>query len=277
MRIVGERPEQKWLPTSSLRVDVRYQRDLESGQVAIINKILDEFDWEQFTAPNVAERTDGTFYVYDGQTRVVAVQKRGDIKSIPCLVSKHNGATAGNVEKESIKEADVCRAINQNTKPWTKLNHFKAAIHAQDPVAVGINKIVNKSGFKVCGGGGSRNVGCVALLQKEFKDDPGRFEVVWNIVAAIYQNHPKSVRGPLMKGVFFLYEHFDQNSSSPALTNRNVDKLVTAGVPEIEKLIKAAADFHNNGKVNQRAAAAGILQVINKGLRADRQYYLDEK
>jgi hypothetical protein len=80
---LGEQGEYRELPIEELSVDFIYQRTEQSE--ATILRIARDFTWMSFGTIIVAVR-DGWYYVVDGQHRVEALRRRGDVEYVPSIV-----------------------------------------------------------------------------------------------------------------------------------------------------------------------------------------------
>ena len=265
----NEPPDLDWMPVKDLHLDDSYQRPLHGRQYRNIERMKLEWDWGTIAPLMVARRMDGKHFVYDGQSRLVAAKKRGDIPKLPCAVVGVNGVVDAGAE-----EARRFHIVNTMQVPPTRVDDFKALVRSGDPAACDIKRILIASGFEVASHSGNRKVGCVAILMLEYNRNPKVFEIVWNIAAKISYNHKGCMSAYILKGLFFLYRALDVKTETPALTPENVDKLVAAGVQKINESIAAAAVFLNDGRGSSRVYAEGLLQVINKRRHADNQLTL---
>lgn len=126
------------LKVSDLNIDNRYQRDIDVGKVKAISKAL---DWDRLGVPEVSQRADGTYYVVDGQHRVMGVREAGhDGTTIMCAV--HEGLTLK-------QEAALFLAVNGARTAIRAYDKFRAAVTARDPDALDIKKIVESFGLQI--------------------------------------------------------------------------------------------------------------------------------
>lgn len=125
--IAGTLPVLQYCPIEQLQIDPGYQRSLELGaSVTLIRRIAIYWDWGLCQPLYVARRADGGLYVVDGQHRLAAARLRGDIWQLPCVVREFASAA---------DEAASFVALNQERRPLTKLDLFRAAIAAGDQEA----------------------------------------------------------------------------------------------------------------------------------------------
>lgn len=121
--------------TEKIQVAPAYQRALRSTMVSTIVKGFEE---DAFGVLVIGERTDGSLWCVDGQTRLKAAVKLG-MTDVPCLVFTSKG-------KEH--EATLFRLLNTQTAQ-SKLSRFKALLCEGDPNTEEMNAIVERCGFKI--------------------------------------------------------------------------------------------------------------------------------
>jgi hypothetical protein len=138
---LGTLPVLQYCAPDQLKIDETYQRTLETGSSqALIRRIAMYWDWGLCQPLFVARRSDGGLYVVDGQHRLAAAILRGDIWQLPCVVSSFDTAA---------DEAASFVALNQQRRPLTKLDVFKAELAAGDREAVAIVATVEAAGLHI--------------------------------------------------------------------------------------------------------------------------------
>lgn len=139
--ILGELPVLQYCAIEQLTVDESYQRSLEAtNSVTLIRRIAMYWDWGLCQPLYVSRRIDGKLYVVDGQHRLGAARLRGDIWQLPCVVRAFESAE---------QEAAAFVALNQERRPLSKLQIFKAAIAAGDFEAAQIVASVEAAGLSI--------------------------------------------------------------------------------------------------------------------------------
>lgn len=135
---LGTRPTLEWCRLTDLTIDASYQRSIqvESSQT-LIRRIAAFWDWSLCQPLAIARRLD-VLKVVDGQHRLEAARLRGDIDQLPCVITQY--ANAG-------EEAAAFVALNQCRRPLTALDLFKAAVVAEDTVALLILDCVTSAGL----------------------------------------------------------------------------------------------------------------------------------
>lgn len=138
---LGRMPTLQFVLPAELAVDPSYQRSIEaSDSQALIRRIAQFWNWDLCQPLVVSRRGDGSLFVIDGQHRLEAAKLRGDIPQLPCVIVAY--AT-------SADEAASFVHLNQQRRPLTKLDLFKAAIASEDPTAVAIMSAITAAGLSV--------------------------------------------------------------------------------------------------------------------------------
>jgi hypothetical protein len=130
----------RMLPVDDLQLG-GYQRTTNETQV---DKIASHFDEAKLGLLIVSER-GGQYHLLDGAHRASALRKLNYTHAM-CIVL--TGLSYAD-------EADYFRRQNQNNRPLTKYNLFKAGLEAGDTVCVRIDQICRDNGFLVSAGGHS--------------------------------------------------------------------------------------------------------------------------
>jgi hypothetical protein len=147
-----------WVEVASLRVSQLAQRDLNPHWV---NKIVAEFDPEEFGTPTVNQR-DGFWYVIDGQHRVEALRSLGwdDIK-IECWV--YTGLTE---QQEAAKFLLLNNRLTVATFP-----RFRIGVEAGNEEETAITTIVQNAGLHVALDKAEGSINAVGTLRRIYKRD----------------------------------------------------------------------------------------------------------
>lgn len=136
---LGTLPVLQYCAPDQLQIDEAYQRSLEAGSSqSLIRRIAMHWDWGLCQPLFVARRDDGGLYVVDGQHRLAAARLRGDIWQLPCVVASF---------ASSADEAASFVALNQQRRPLTKGQLFKAALAAGDAEALTIQAELDRAGL----------------------------------------------------------------------------------------------------------------------------------
>lgn len=139
--IIGHRPSLEWRRIPELQIDASYQRGIETDRSrSLINRIAQAWDWNLCQPLAVAKRADGSFMVVDGQHRLAAARLRSDIYDLPCVVTAYDDAG---------DEAAAFVALNQQRRPLSKLELFKASLAAGDEEAREVMRLIEAAGLSL--------------------------------------------------------------------------------------------------------------------------------
>lgn len=120
---------------ASLLIEERYQRDLSDKSIALIERIVANWDWRRFKPPVVAF-ADGGLQIIDGQHTAIAAATHPDVHLIPVMV----------VEAPELTDRALA-FIGQNTNRLQvsamQLHH--AAVAAGDEDALTIQQVCERS------------------------------------------------------------------------------------------------------------------------------------
>jgi hypothetical protein len=138
---LGTLPVLQYCAPDQLKIDEEYQRTLSAGaSQSLIRRIAMHWDWGLCQPLFVARRSDGGLYVVDGQHRLEAARLRGDIWQLPCVVTSF--ATMAD-------EAAAFVSLNQQRRPLTQLDLFKAALAGGDFEAAQIHVAVKDASLEI--------------------------------------------------------------------------------------------------------------------------------
>ena len=138
---LGMLPALQYLLPAQLQIDPSYQRNLEtSASQALIRRIAMFWNWDLCQPLVVARREGGELYVIDGQHRLEAARLRGDIAQLPAVVVSY---------ASSADEAASFVHLNQQRRPLTKIDVFKAAVASEDPEANAIADALKMFGLAI--------------------------------------------------------------------------------------------------------------------------------
>jgi hypothetical protein len=115
----GTPPVLTWAAPADLRIDAGYQRALDGGSEVLIARIAAAWDWGLCQPLNVSRRADGRLFVVDGQHRLQAAMRRGDIAHLPCVV----------VDLASTADEAACFvALNGQRRALSPLEMFRGQV-----------------------------------------------------------------------------------------------------------------------------------------------------
>lgn len=138
---VGRMPVLQFCAPGELRVDPAYQRSCDAGDSqTLIRRIAVNWNWDLCQPLVVSRRENSALFVIDGQHRLEAARLRGDIAQLPCVVVDCGSAAA---------EAASFVNLNQQRRPLSKLDLFRASIAGNDPQATAISAAMTAAGLSL--------------------------------------------------------------------------------------------------------------------------------
>jgi hypothetical protein len=138
---LGTLPVLQYLMPDQLQIDPQYQRTLDAeASQTLVRGIAQHWNWDLCQPLVVARRADGRLYVIDGQHRLAAAKLRGDIAQLPAQVVHY-----ASVEDEAASFV----LLNQQRKPLTRLDLFKAAVASADTTAAAIVEAMTAAGLRI--------------------------------------------------------------------------------------------------------------------------------
>lgn len=141
---LGRMPTLQFCRPAELRIDPAYQRDIGNGpSQALIRRIAQHWNWD-LCQPLVVARRAGIagdrLFVIDGQHRLEAARLRRDIDQLPCVIV---------VYADQADEAASFVHLNQQRRPLSKIDLFKAAIASGDGQAGAIMAAITEAGLSL--------------------------------------------------------------------------------------------------------------------------------
>jgi hypothetical protein len=236
------------IPKDEICIDAEYQRD------AIDNKVLAiaaKWSWVGFGAIVLGHRS-GTFWVIDGQHRLLAALRRSDIDALPCIVFE---------TQDVQQEALGFLTLNTGRKPVSIFAKQKAMVVAQDATALFVQQQIDAAGLKLSqhsrGAGTLKCIGVCLRLAALNKQD---FQVVLSLAAELCATDAVPVADRLLYGLWYLNANVEGGLSNKRLRERLKDK----GARALVESANRAAGFY--AKTGSKVFALGMLAEINKGL-----------
>lgn len=141
--VSDEKPEFLWVDPQSLLVEEDYQRNLGERSVALIRRIVADWDWTRMKPPIVAAGPDGSLYVIDGQHTAIAAATHGGVRKIPVMCVKADQVS---------KRARAFLGHNRDRVAVTPTQMHFALLAAGDEIAVAMDAACRKAGAVICRG-----------------------------------------------------------------------------------------------------------------------------
>ena len=249
--IKDEPGEFAWINKADLNVDHTYQRD------EAVAKVLDmarEWSWISCGAISVSLREDGSWWVMDGQHRVLAAHRRSDITELPCMVFE-----PGTIQREAQGFLDQ----QTKRKPVSMTDKYRAMLVTEDPTALKVKTYVEASGRRVTRDSNANTIVCVSTLMSCINTDERAFARIWPLVIELCEG--ASVHGKLVAAL-----HYIEHKIMPDSISRQPwrGRLQAAGLTKILNSMQAAGALYGGSGV--RVGARGIVTLINRGARTNK-------
>lgn len=227
-----------------LSVDHSYQRD--NVVVRKVRQIASEWSWAGCGCILVAMRTDGSFWVFDGQHRVLAAMTRADITDLPCMV----------FECIDVKqEAAGFLISNAERKPVSALDKFKALVMTGNHTAKVVCDVFDNLGISIVARPDSaRQLKCVSKCLVLAERDAKVFEWALQSTVELCGNAP--IHRDILDGLFWIEKKYGLCG-----TKRFDEALANASRTDIlESIAKFSAA---EGKRGEKVCGTAILKVLN--------------
>lgn len=234
---------------TDLNIDYSYQRD-DINHPKIL-EIAKTWSWVGCGAILVAARPDGTWFVFDGQHRVLASLKRSDISMLPCMV----------YECESVQQEAVGFLIsNDHRKPVTALGKFKSLVMAEDAVAIRVREVIEAHGLELAKTAiKPGQIKCVRRCQTMCGIDAEAFESCMELAVDACKGEC-AIPEDLLIGLFAC-----QRKHKLLDDKRFCSRVKDVGVAAIMEQIRKTRGYRGHG--GDETAREGVLLAVNKGLR----------
>jgi hypothetical protein len=256
-KAAADRGEFMWLDKRLINIDHAYQRERVSH--ARVLEIARSWSWQALGVILLFKRvSDGRYYAYDGQHRVLASMKRDDVQELPCFVFP--GDTVA-------EEADAYVAANTVRGPMQAIEKFKARIIALDPTALAIQAALEEWGYRVSTCSTPGNIACIGSLESVYVKDVAMFRRTLQTVVKLCNGD--CFRDKIFNALAYVDEHMRRNNCGD-ISRRDVqEKLELIG---LDALCEAGRKYSNlaGGKGGCKVWAAGIVFEINKGRRTNK-------
>ncbi len=237
------------LPKKALNIDHSYQRELIRH--SRINRIASDWNFQKCGVLVVAQRPDGTYWVVDGQHRKLAADLLDHICELPCLVYQTDNATT---------EAALYLAYNTDRGRVMAFDKFKSELAAQDPIAMAVLEMVERSGYTISRGGHRNTVQCPAALKKAVSIDAEAATVAWEFAVEIYDGEP--VVEKIFLAFHFLERFLKRKDLGTLRMAKYRDRIKDIGVDAIITEIGRVVHYHGANH-SGKAFAEAIVRLLN--------------
>lgn len=233
-----------------LNIDGRYQR----GQVSEVKvrEIARNWDWILFGVILVVERSDGSFWVFDGGHRTRAAFYRDDIDLLPCMVY---------VVADLPDEAKAFLGKNTMVTNVNSVDKYKASVVANNEIALKASKMLAEIGVAVSyTAKQGKQIKCIKTLLAILERD----ELLAKrcLVFCFARSEGTPISSHVLRGLFALCHHF---SGSVDILEKYGERLAKHNQREIDVRIRQMRA--ECGKGGEAVEALALMSLINKGLK----------
>lgn len=231
-----------------LNIDGRYQREASLLKVMSIAR---NWDWSLFGTIGVAERSDGTLWVYSGGHRVRASFYRNDIKELPCMIFRLEDLSeeARSFLLGAITPSNIC-----------PFDRYKAMIAIQDSIALETKEILNELDVAVMKtANNERTLKCIQFVLDAVAINKHLAKRCLKLCIVAAGENP--IKERCLSAFFNLALHFKDRD----ILTEFADKIDRLSQDEILRKISSLEAETNSG--GQKIYALSLMQLINKGKR----------
>jgi hypothetical protein len=245
------KPEIRALPLSVLSIDPNVQRGLDQRRVA---KIAAELNLDALGVITVSQRPDGGYFIIDGQHRTEGVRQAGHAThKMSCRV--FTGLSLA-------EEAALFRLLNNTAKPQY-IDLFRVRTVEGEPVAVDIDRMVSRHGWKIGQGNYSGVLSAVQAFERIYLMDEASAERTLITVTRAWGHDAAGVDGRILEGIGLVYVRYQDSVAADDLTDRLARFPGGAGA----LLGKARGWREMHGSTVPRALAELVVEEYNRRRR----------
>jgi len=247
----GDNGIQCKLAVDELRIDHSYQRPEVSEKNTLA--LARGFNWVAFNSIVVMERANGDKYVVDGQQRLLAARRRGDIREVPCVLFKSDGRD---------HEARAFISLNVRRVRVSAVAKFNASVRAALNPEKQIAEWLGTLGLYVTDDGKSMNGVCF----------PAHLIRTWNMDADCCKravkiqrdvNGPEPLHSACHNGIFWLLHNGID-------VEKHTDKLRSLGGRAAMLRSIKTVEIETNTTANMRICGIGVLRLVNYRRRGNK-------
>jgi hypothetical protein len=243
-----------WISKTKLNVDKDYQR--EHVYERRVLEIAAAWSWKMCGVLMVAQRPDGTYWVFDGQHRKLAADRRDDIRELPCIVFK---------TQTIAEEATAFVDVNSKRTVPSSVDKFRASLVAGNRTASAVREMIEAAGYKASTANCRHTVRCIKQICDAFDSDQEACKFAWDLCVKLHDG--EAIYERIFGGIFYL-ERWLRRRDMTLLAKGYVASLFRAGMSGIRASIAEAASYHSGG--GMRIWAIGVARVVNKNRSSNR-------
>lgn len=250
----GHKFEYKWLMPKVMKTDPLYQRELSQKR---ITKVVDDWDYDLVNTPKVSQRTDGKYYIFDGQ-HTVAAWSMHEGENVPILCKVYTGLTWEEEKTLFLKQNGL--AVDPTTA-----DKLRAEFNANNPDVRGMYNACSEAGVKVyfSNHGGHNRYQCVAvsaLYGTYMSISKQDFTRIMQLIVDAWGGESLSLSAGFIKGLKKVYQMF-----SDRIKDKEMAKSLSKYTPEY--YVREAREI--GGSLETKFSTV-FLRVYNKNRSAGR-------
>lgn len=241
---------------NELMIDEEYQRGLYQSRV---NKIARNWFWPYAKTLTVVKRGNGSFFVVDGQHRLMAARKRPDVKVMPCMVFETLEDARDHISRE--EEADLFIGGNTGVATVSIRDKMGALLLNGDEPAVALVKDLDMLGYqfhKLVKNKRKTALDCIGTLYDAYKSDRECAREALRCAAMLTGG--RRFKKMLYQALFGFAKNA-KKQEPPISAKKWQDRIVAIGEPEVVDSIHRYALAMNSH--TEKAWTLGLIEKYN--------------
>jgi len=240
-----------------LQIDEDYQRLINNRRVL---HIAENFCYMKAGTLSVSQRPDGSLWVFDGQHRLVAMIRRGDIVSISCLVYDL---------ADKYEEAEAFVICNDGIRKLSAVEKHHASYFAKDPVAVSVQRVLERHDLQPTDRRVSDGFRSIGLLTKAMTNDAALATRTFDLLVAA-RGDEKVIPSHAFSIVHSLARRFREEEDILKKGSRYYNRITSMGVVGLDAVYQEVKRTTKSG--NTPAVSRVVWATLSKGLRNRPQF-----
>lgn len=233
------------VPKEQLLIDHDYQRTPSALKIKTMAK---NWSWAKCGALAVAQRSDGTKFVIDGQHRQNAALLRADITTLPCLLYEALSVA---------QEAEAFLAINTHRKPMLAIEKLNALYVTKDPVAMKTQELLATTGRRQSTSSGANTIGCIGAVMECVRQNEKAISDIFPILNRVCRGFIFHER--MLKALFYIECNLQdgQSLADPKWSSQ----LESIGYEKLIDSINEHCNWYRHGTPS--VYARGVVSLMN--------------
>ncbi len=247
----GDNGRQCKVAVDELKVDHAYQRLEVSDRNTLA--LARGFNWVAFNSIVVMERANGDKYVVDGQQRLLAARRRGDIREVPCVLFKSDG-------REHEARAFISLNVRRTNVP--AVAKFNASVRAALNPEKQIADWLATQGLEVTEDGKDiKGVDFPSCLIRSWSLNTDACKKAVSIQREVNGTEP--LHSTCHKGIFWLLHNGID-------VEEHADKLKRLGGRSAILRSVKTLEIETGAKASERGCGIGVLRLVNYKRRGNK-------